>query len=99
MDVDAAARDIAAAVRRAVVDMASGEGCAAQGKADGRADPFAVTHPPLNGCHPELVASIFLQVGIGEPLADGGARPVGFAAGHRIGAIIGGVEGAWAVVA
>src|SRR4051794_13239684 len=43
--------------------------------------------------------SVLLHVGIAETLADRGARGVGLAAGHRVGAIIGGVEGARAVVA
>src|SRR5258708_11476711 len=84
--------------------MTPGEGCAAQGKAKakGRADPF-VTHPPLNGCYPELVSggrrSVLLHVGVAQALAERGAGAVGFAAGHRVGAIIGGVEGARPVVA
>ena len=39
------------------------------------------------------------RIGIGQADADRGAGGLGFRAGHRIGAIIGGVIGAWAVVA
>src|SRR4051794_25242458 len=44
-------------------------------------------------------SSVLLQVRVAQAFADRGARAVGFAAGHGIGAIIGGVEGARAVIA
>src|ERR1700740_1497302 len=47
-------------------------------------------HCPLN--------LVFLHVGIANALADGCSCPISFDAGHRIGAIVGGVEGARPVI-
>ena len=82
---------------------AGGEGGAAQGEARGRADPFLLLIGRLNAAAPPKrsrpSSSVFQHVRVAQPLGERGAGAVGLAAGHRIGAIIGGVEGARPVVA